>query len=185
MDVFKAIDQRRSVGTLSMDQIIMDDIKTILDAANKAPNHHRIRPWRFTVIQGEALEKFADAHEEAFKRKFPEATHEQLAIERKKGLRAPLVISVTSKKPETEKHDDIENISAAAAACQNILLAATGLGYASYWRTTIYLKDAYLSNYLGVDDSEHLIGVIFIGKPLPREGEPSERPSFEDRVTWY
>jgi len=185
MDVLDAIDQRRSIGTVSMEPVAREDIQKILEAGNKAPNHYRIRPWRFTVIQGAALDEFAKAHVDSFMLKFPEATVEQIEVERKKGLRAPLVISVTSKLPELEKHVDVENISATAAACQNMLLAATGLGYASHWRTTMYVKDAFLSRYLGVGDDEHLIAVLFIGKALPREGEPAERPDVKDRVTWY
>lgn len=185
MDVLEAIEKRRSIGSVSMEPVAREDIQKILEAGNKAPNHYKIRPWRFTVIQGSALEDFAKAHVDSFLLKFPEATAEQQEIERKKGLRAPLVISVTSKLPDAEKYVDLENISATAAACQNMLLASTGLGYASFWRTTMYVKDAFLRRYLGVGDHEHLIAVLFIGKAIPSEVEPVERPNVEDRVNWY
>jgi len=168
-----------------MEPVDREDIQKILEAGNKAPNHYKIRPWRFTVIQGAALEEFAKAHVDSFMLKFPEATVEQQKIERKKGLRAPLVISVTSRLPEAEKHVDLENICATAAACQNMLLATIGLGYVSFWRTTMYVKDAFLRSYLGVGENEHLIAVLFIGKALPSEIEQGERPTVEDKVTWY
>lgn len=185
MDLFTAIEQRRSNGAVSMDGIDRLDVIKILEAGNMAPNHFKIRPWRISVLQGDALKAFAQAHVDAFKVKFPEATDEQLEVERKKGLRAPLVISVASVKPELEKHDDVENICATAAACQNMLLAAEALGYASIWRTGMYVKDENLNSFLGVDDTQHLIGVLFIGKALPREIGFPDRPNSEDRVVWY
>lgn len=185
MDLFEAIEKRRSNGAVSMDPINKEDIKKILEAGNMAPNHFKIRPWEFVVLEGAALEKFADAHVEAFKNKFPEATAESLEKERGKGLRAPLVIAVNSIKPEIEKHNDIENMSAAAAACQNMLLAAESLGYASIWRTGMYIKDDHLMKFLNTDENKHLIGVLFIGKALPREADFPVRPTAEDRTNWY
>jgi len=85
--------------------------------------------------------------------------------------------------PSEPKVVEIENICAAAAATQNLLLAAHALGLGAMWRTGPAARDPNVKAFLGLVPDQHLIGFVYIGYP---EGDPAtwERPGFEDRVTW-
>ena len=184
MNVFEAIHSRRSVSAVTKEPISRETIEKLLAAGNVAPNHFRIRPWRFIVLQGKALDRFADAHERSFLKKNPDAKPEHLDIERNKAHRAPLVIAVASTKPVEPKEKDVENISAASAACQNILLAAHALGLGVVWRTGLYYNDEVIKQFLGVTEDQHLIGLLTIGVAENHDTSYPERPGFEDRTTW-
>jgi nitroreductase len=108
---------------------------------------------------------------------------EALEAERAKPLRAPVVIAVGVDKPIESKVSDIENVCAAAAASQNMLLAATALGLASIWRTGGAVDDPAVKKFLGFASDQHLLGFIYLGYPANPPKERS-RPSFEDRTVW-
>jgi len=120
---------------------------------------------------------------ESLKNRQPEALPKALEVERARSLRAPLLIAVGVDKPTDQKVLEIENICAAAAACQNLLLAVHALGLAAMWRTGPAAYDPGIKRFLGFDVDQHLIGFIYIGYP-ESERIPHERPGFEDRVTW-
>ena len=44
----------------------------------RAPDHGRLKPWRFVVLEGEARSTLADAMAELLQRKAPQATQAQL-----------------------------------------------------------------------------------------------------------
>jgi len=78
---------------------------------------------------------------------------------------------------------EIENVSAASAACQNILLAAHGLGLGAIWRTGEWARDARVKEFLGFAPDQHIVGFIYVGVP-EFTPEPHLRHSFEDRTVW-
>lgn len=184
MELFEAIHSRKSVGAVKASPISRETIEKLLAAGSAAPNHFKLRPWVFTVLQGEELVKFGEAHVQSLLKKNPAATPELIEIERKKGVRTPLVISVASQNPVEPKEKDVENISAAAAACQNILLAAHAMGLAVVWRTALYASDDTIKEFLGVSENQHLIGVLCIGEAENYDTSIPERPSYIDRVIW-
>lgn len=184
MELFDAIHSRKSVAIVKPDPLPKVMVEKLIAAGSAAPNHFKIRPWRFTVLQGEELARFGEAHVRSLLRKNPEANTDLIESERKKGSRAPLVISVVSTKPVEVREKDIENISAASAACQNILLAAHSMGLGAIWRTGQYAQDEVIKEFLGVSDVQHLIGVLYIGVAVEHNITPVERPSFEDRTIW-
>ena len=52
MDAFEAIHSRRSQGKVKPDPVPRELIEKLLDAAVQAPNHYKVRPWRFVVLTG-------------------------------------------------------------------------------------------------------------------------------------
>jgi nitroreductase len=183
MDILTGIHARASVSKVKPDPLPREVIENLLSAAAQAPNHFRVRPWRFVVLTGDGLQRFGAAMADTFHQKFPDAAPAALDKERAKALRAPLVIAVGVDKPAEPKISEIENICAAAAACQNILLAATALGLGAIWRTGDTARDLEIKKFLGFEADQHLIGFLYVGYPeLPPA--PTERPSFEDRTVW-
>jgi nitroreductase len=158
-------------------------IEKLLHAAVQAPNHYKVRPWRFVVLSGEGLKKLGDVMAASQQERHPDFPLEAFDKCRVLPLRAPVVIAVGVDKPSEAKVLEIENVCAAAAATQNLLLAAQALGLGAKWRTDIWARDAKVKEFLGFDADQHIIGFIYLGYP-EFEAEPAPRPSFEDRTVW-
>ncbi len=183
MNTMDAIHARRSEGNVMPDAIPRAQIDRLLEAAVQAPNHYKVRPWRFAVITGKGRQALGEAMVRALSRKRPQLDPSAYENERSKPLRAPLIIGVGVDRPEEPRVIEVENICAAAAACENLLLAATDMGLAGYWRTGESARDPEVKELLGLAPDQHLIAFLYIGKPAA-EAETQPRPSFEDRTVW-
>jgi nitroreductase len=183
LELLELIHTRHSIPKVKPDPIPKALIEKLLSAAVQAPNHHRVRPWRFVVLQGKARERLGEIMANSLKNRNPEVMEEALTIERSKPLRAPLLIAVGVDKPTEPKVVEIENVCAAAAACQNLLLAAHALGLGAMWRTGPAAEDPQVKVFLGFTPDQQLISFLYIGYP-DGELKALERPSFEDRTVW-
>jgi nitroreductase len=183
MDVFEAIHNRHSQGKVKPDPVPRALIEKILDAAVQAPNHYKVRPWRFVVLTGEGRDKLGDVMAASQTARHPEFPAEAFDKCRSLPLRAPVVIAVAVDKPSEVKVLEIENVCAAAAATQNLLLAAHALGLGAKWRTSEWARDPMVKEFLGFKADQHIIGFIYLGYP-EFEAESMPRPSFEDRTVW-
>ena len=183
METLEAIHTRQSIGQVKPDPVPRELIEKILAAAVQAPNHYKVRPWRFVVLTGAARDKLGEAMAHSTKASKPDATEDELQKDRAKPLRAPVVIAVAVDKPGLTKAKEIENVCATAAAVQNMLLAAHALGLAAMWRTGPSATDPAIKQFFGWEPDQHLIGFIYIGYPQGELTLPT-RPSFEDRVVW-
>lgn len=157
-------------------------LAAILKAAARAPDHGRLRPWRFVVIRGEARDRFGEVMAESLKARQPDATADMLARERAKPLRAPLIVAVGARIQAGGKIPEIEQILSAGAAAQNIMLAAHALGYGATWKTGDPAYDATVKAALGLQATDAIVGFLYLGT---RAGGPSPlpRPAPEDFVT--
>jgi nitroreductase len=183
METLQAIHNRHSFGVIKAEAVPHEIIIKLLSAGAQAPNHYKIRPWRFFVLTGKGLENLGEVMAASFKSKFPDAPAEAADKERAKPLRAPLIIAVGVDKPSEPKVLEIENICAAAAACQNILLAAHDLGLTAIWRTGDNARDPEVKKFLGLEPDQLLVGFLYIGLPDNVPAFPV-RPGFEDRTVW-
>ena len=183
MDIFETINARHSVKKLKADVLPRDVIEQLLDAGNRAPNHYKVRPWRFVVLIGNGRNKLGDVMAASQHDRLPDVPREGLDITRALPLRAPAIIAVGVDKPVEPKVLELENISAASAACQNILLAAHALGLGAIWRTGDWARDVRVKEFLGFAEDQHIAGFIYVGYPEITV-EPAPRPSFEDRTVW-
>jgi nitroreductase len=183
MDLFTAIYERQSMPKVRPDPVPREVVERLLGAAVQAPNHYRVRPWRFIVLTGAARERLGARLAQSLKERAPETPVEALQAEAARPLRAPLLIAVGVDQPAAPKVLEVENICAAAAAVQNLLLAAHALGLGAIWRTGPAALDPQVKTCLGLEPAQHLIGFLYIGYP-EAERPPLERPSFDDRTTW-
>ena len=183
MDIMEAIHSRMSAGKMRPDPVPTELIKKLLDAAVQAPNHYKVRPWRFVVLSGDGRKRLGNLMADILQQKFPDMKAEALDKERGKPLRSPIIIVVGVDKPTEPKVLEIENICAAAAACQNILLAAHALGLGVHWRTGEAARDPQVKKFLGFLEGQYLIAFLYIGYSKV-EMEPHPRLGFEDRTTW-
>ena len=77
-----------------------EEIETLLTIATRVPDHGRLTPWRFIVLEGEARRRIGEAIAAAFRADNPAAKSETVEFERGRLARAPLVIGVVSRAAE-------------------------------------------------------------------------------------
>jgi nitroreductase len=167
MELFAAIDTRTSAGRLTAPGPSPEHLTRILDAAGRAPDHGRLRPWKFIVLEGELRERFAVAAAAAKRLRLPTMTDEQFAAERDKLSRSPtLVVVACVARREHSKVPEIEQVVAAGAAAENLFLAAHDLGYGVMWKTGAAAYDANVKATLGMDAADHIVGIMHLGTRL-------------------
>lgn len=161
-----------------------EQIKTILQAASRVPDHGKMFPWYFIVFQGDNRKKIGETLKKAWLcNENPDATQAKLELEAERFMRAPVVIAVISR-VRKGKHPLWEQILSAGAVCQNLSIAANTLGYATNWLTEWYSYNDTFRNELGLDKCDHIAGFIYIGTPkeIPKE---RERPDLNEIITWW
>src|SRR5512138_2628725 len=161
MEVFEAIRGRHSEGKVKPDPVPHALIEKLLEAAVQAPNHYKVRPWRFVVLTGAGRDKLGAVMAASQRERHPEFPPEAFDKCQRLPLRAPVVIAVGVDKPVEAKVLEIENICAAAAATENLLLAAHALGLGAKWRTSDWARDPLVKEFLGFEPEQHLIGFIY------------------------
>jgi nitroreductase len=139
-----------------------DELRTILTAAARAPDHGKLFPWRFIVFEGDARARFGDVLAECLKATEP-ATEERLTMERGRFLRAPVVVGVISRVREGIPIPVWEQELSAGAVCQTMLIAATALGYVANWLTEWPAFNSLVGEKLGLQPGERVAGFIYIG----------------------
>lgn len=150
-----------------------DELRTILTAAARAPDHGKLFPWRFILFEGDARARFGEVLAECLPE--AEATPERQAMERGRFLRAPLVVGVVSRVREGIPIPVWEQELSAGAVCQTMLVAATAMGFVANWLTEWYAFSAKIAERLGLKEGERIAGFIYIGKaaqPLEERVRP-------------
>jgi nitroreductase len=183
MDALETIMTRHSIDRVKPDPLPRALIEKLLQAAVQAPNHFKVRPWRFVVMAGDSRKVLGEVLAQALKKQNPELPESGMDVERSKPLRAPLLIAVGVDKPADPRVLEVENICAVAAAVENLLLAAHAEGLGAKWRTGSAARDPDVKKFLGFTADQELISFLYIGYPdMPNP--TLERPSFEDRTVW-
>ena len=165
MDTLQAIFTRCSCDTVKSDPVPRELLEKLLSAAAQAPNHYKVRPWRFAVLQGQSRERLGDLFVELLLEQHPDAPQSTIEKERAKPLRAPVVIAVGIEPSTDPRAVEIENVCAAAAAVQNILLAAHAIGLGAKWRTGSPAAEPRVKEFLGLHPDQELIAFVYIGFP--------------------
>lgn len=174
MDLLEAIDTRSSVSALGEPGPTDAQVETLLRAGGRAPDHGRLRPWRFLLVRGEARQRLGDILAEALLAGQPGAAPETVERERRKPLRAPAILIVAAAPVPHPGAPEIEQILAAGAATQNILLAAHAMGLGAIWRTGAPAFDPRVVAALGLPAEARIVAFVYLGTPAaaPRRRDP-------------
>lgn len=175
---------RRSVSSALMTDEGPDAaaLDLILRAGHRVPDHGKLGPWRFIVFEGQARAAFGHVLKDAFLKADPGAGEERASLETLRLLRAPTVICVVSCAATHVKIPIWEQELSAGAVCQNMLVAATALGFGAQWLTEWYSFDANVAAGLGLTGNERVAGFIYLGgHPGPQEDRV--RPDLAERVS--
>ena len=188
MDIFEAIESRRSQAHLLPQEVDRATIEKVLSAGLWAPNHHHTEPWHFYVFQGETRQRLADAIMENFHRDRPEATPAELEKARNKNprriMQTPLCVVVSCAAGKNDM-ETLENYGACCCAVQNILLAAHAEGLGAYWRTgdAAYTQPNAIKELLQLPENETLAALLLIGYP-DGSGKSATRKPLSEKLTW-
>ena len=167
LQVEKTIKNRRSIGWAKMNgkQVPDETVNQLLALADWAPTHGRTEPWYFFVYGGDALKQFGKTHADLYwqhtaEDKRQEATFEKLL--HNVDLASHLIIAVM-KRGTNPKIPQLEEIAAASAAVQNILLGATALGIATFWSTGGMTNNPALKDHLQLGPDDIILGLLYMG----------------------
>src|SRR5579872_2288754 len=183
-EVHEAIRARRSIGKMRDEAPPRDAIERIIEAGTWAPFHKVTEPWRFVVVSGAARSRLGEiAARTVDLTGIPAQAHEAVrAKERGRFERAPYVVVVIVA-PAENPIDFEENYASAAAATQNMLLAAHAEGLAAYWRTGRLAREPEILKELEIAEGERIAAFLYLGYPalVPKQ---ATRAPVSEKTRW-
>jgi nitroreductase len=154
-----------------------DQLADLLRLATRVPDHGKLAPWRFIVLEGAGKAAFTERLEGLSR----DRGDPSLAAKLAKLKIPPLAIFVVSS-PEEAAIPQWEQVLSAGAVATTLLYAALAMGFGANWITDWYSYDAESGAILGLEDGERVAGCVLIGTtrepPLERE-----RPDLAPLVT--
>lgn len=162
----------RPAKTLQAPPPSREELAPLLTAAARTPDHGKLEPWRFLVIERAAMPRLADAAEaHATAAGLDEV---QIAKARNQFDQGHLAVAVIEIQRPSEKVPPIEQSYAAGAACLALLNAALAAGWGANWLSGFAAHDrGFMREMLGLEDHERVAGYIHIAT---ESSAPPERP---------
>ena len=185
MDTIEALTSRSSAKAYGDMAPTRDHLDVILQAAVRAPDHGRLRPWRFMLIEGEKRARFGDILAASAIRRTPNLSAGDLQRERDKARRAPLIIVVACRIVPGTKVPAIEQLMAVGAATQNILLGLHNYGYAAAWKTGESAYDPEVKKALGLAVDDHIVAFVYAGGGLGALFAPGKPAIVQDAMLQF
>ena len=140
-----------------------DELRTLAQAALRAPDHGELVPWRLAVVRGEARVQLAELFAEHAQRKGK--TAEGVAIERERALRAPVTLAVIARidlgHPQVPAHEQWMCVGGAVA---NLLNALHAMGYAGKMLSGDKARAPHIAQAF-CEPGETLVGWVAVGTP--------------------
>jgi nitroreductase len=182
MDALDLMLSRESALKLESPGPSAAELDRIFESAVRAPDHGRLRPWHFIVINEGQRAAFGGVIADALRRRDPTVSDAEMQREHDKAFRAPVIVVVAAKLRKGHKIPVVEQIASASAAAQTIMLAAPALGYGAVWKTGAPAYDPTVKTALGLAEDDDIVGFLYIGT---RAGgsSPIPRPEARDFVT--
>lgn len=162
MDLIAGIQSRVSALKMGPPGPSAEQMQLILSAGLRAPDHGRLKPCRYVVLEGTERAKLGEAMAQMLKRKAPQCSDAQLDAERAKPLRAPTIVVVAARISKG-KIPEIEQIASVAAGVQNMFLVAHALGLGAMWKTGGAAYDPDVKTTLGLTPEDHIVAFLYLG----------------------
>ena len=174
MNVIEALHNRVSAPRLTEPEPSKEVLENIYKSAFSAADHGLLRPWRFLIIKDQARDRLGNLFAQATLESTTDVSQEKLESIKKKPLRAPLIIVTIAKHIAHPKIPDIELSLSAAAATQNMLLAAFALGVGAMWRTGAMAYSPTVKAGLGLKKHEKIVGFLYLGATQGSQKPPRD-----------
>jgi nitroreductase len=173
---------RRSARALTEPAPDEAALALIFASAARAPDHGRLRPWRFVVVRAEARARFGELLAAHLRSTHAQVSEETLQRERAKALRAPLIVVVAAHlNPGTPKVPVVEQLLAVGAAAEAMMLAAVALGFNAMWKTGTAAYDDAVKQALGFAPTDAIVGFLYLGTEVG-SGSPPAPATWRDLV---
>jgi nitroreductase len=161
-EVLRFLARRRSTSAVTLGEPAPSaaDLDTLLRLATRVPDHGKLAPWRFILLQGDDKAAFA-ARLEAL----AQSRGDTQAVGKLAKLKIPplAVAVVSATKPGAIP--DWEQELSAGAVCATLLYSALAMGYGANWITDWYAYDADAQAILGLAAGERVAGFMLLGTP--------------------
>ena len=171
--IHQNIHQRQSIGHLVEPAPNKAQLELAFQAALTAPDHHRLKPTKFVVIEPEQREAFGLLLSQALS---DLGEQDQVQLDRVKNhpFRAPLLVLALTKFQAHIKVPDFEQTLSTGAAIQNFLLSLHAQGFSTMWRSGAVVESKLLKQALGLTEHDLISGIIYVGtaaKVIPARAE--------------
>lgn len=158
------------------------ELETLLGTAIRVPDHGKLAPWRFVLLEGEHLQRFGDwqsAHHKRLEPALPAAVAEK---DSDRYRHAPCVLVLVASLQAPHKIPEFEQWLSVGCVGFSVLLAAQAMGYGAQWLTGWAAYDAEVMRYLGLSAEERIAGFLHIGSTAETAPERL-RPNLADKLT--
>ncbi len=204
MEVKEAIKTRRSVRKYKAKSVSKETILELLGAANLAPSATNRQPWEFVVVHRSYLDRLDQVLREAFTERVASVSEDtmrqaikDLSIpvdesgDKLKGLgyfyrtlgKAPVAIVVCVPK-EMDPWVWKNSVSDAAAAIENLLLAAWDKGLGTCWLTgPLKTRADMIASFLGIPEDREIVAIVSLGYPDHKPVMPPKQ-DVSQKVRW-
>lgn len=183
-EMLARLEQRRSVPLRSLAEPgpTAGELDRMLRLAARVPDHGRLVPWRFVVIEGEARRELGARLDVLYARQNPGLAPAKSDMWTLYLMRAPVTVVVVSRPDPGAKVPEWNQVLSAGAAGMALTVAASAMGFATQWLLKWPGRDREAATLLGVSAGESVAGFIHIGRPT-RLAEDRPRPDPASIVT--
>ncbi|MDH2925040.1 nitroreductase [Nicoletella semolina] len=164
MDVLSLLPYRRSSKKFGEIAPNAEQLKIMFQSALRVPDHGRLKPYRFVVIEKQAMGSL----EELLKASANEFEMGKEARQKAENLcqRSPMMIGVVAKIAENiPKVPAWEQMISAGCATYALQLAANAQGFETCWISNQWIKGSALRHAFQCEDDEQIIALLMIGSP--------------------
>jgi nitroreductase len=149
------------------------ELDRIFRIASRVPDHGKLAPWHFVVI--EDRDAFAELLARAYAEERPDAGKLEKKANDEFARQAPILVVAMSRPAQGSKVPLREQRLSMGAAAFNLQLAAASLGYVAGWLTGWAAYSRTVIEALGGSEQDEVAGFLFLGsasKPLEERPRP-------------
>ncbi|GIT89367.1 nitroreductase [Roseobacter sp. OBYS 0001] len=147
-------------------------LRPLLQAAARTPDHGKLEPWRFIVIEKPAMARLAEIAQRRGEALGLDA--DQIAKGRSQFDQGHLAVAVIESPKPSEKIPALEQTYSAGAVCLALLNAALSAGWGANWLSGWPSHDrAFMREAFALADHERIAGLIHIATET---STPPDRP---------
>ncbi|MFT0859041.1 nitroreductase [Ancylobacter sp. G4_0304] len=158
------------------------ELARLLTLAARVPDHGRLVPWRFIVIEGEARRALGEQLDALYATQNPELPPAKADMWTLYLSRAPLTVVLVSRPDPAAKVPEFNQVLSAGAAGMALTVAASAMGFATQWLLKWPGRDPEAAALVGARQGERIAGFLHVGRP--RMVAPDRpRPLLDEVVT--
>lgn len=184
MEVLEKLINRYSTPLLQGPAPTEQQIEQAYQAMMRVPDHARLKPLHLQIWQGDALIRMGDLFAQCALEEAPDMAQETVSRYKGLPLRAPMVAVITAKVCDHPKVPEIEQVISVGCSAYALILALNDMGFGCMWRTGAFAYKANVKKALGISQSDHIVGFMYIGTVEKNNIKIAEPPAFAERVTF-